>query len=411
MKQAILFALISLAIVNCYAKPPVVNGGFVGTGGDVIECIPSTDNFLNGLYSLDYVATLEDIQKDPKVIADPSLQKSLERIEQLLSQKVPSLAASFRTFREDFLNTRPQRNHVWEPAPFGLINIQDEKLTSQVPPNCQKQGGPAISQAVIKESQGFSGTLGTTVIYKYDSSIFNRLMQESPVQLSFLLVHEWLWEMSSNVDRNRRLNRFFHSPEFAAMSAEDVAKYLNALGFYPPGAPSSIFDKGICAGNPLTPQDLSARYLTQVYVVAHKGQFDSRSRIEECVSPLSDCDKSWHSLSFSPLLNSESRLLVEYARKTPQNPFGLQIFVKEDYGTRLLLTCDLLAETEQNLRCVIEDSTALFPVAGAVHDKFLRGFANLDCVRIEYFASYESDVIGVESGTEKDLLQNVLYFK
>lgn len=215
--------LLILTVVFSFAAFAKKKGDGVNNGGDAIFCYGSTQNDFDGTYSLDYLLTADSPRVSVKV---QSYEESLARIERLLRDKVPSVAESFADFRATVFNeTDLTKARLWEPIDFGLIDLKDEKMTSQIPENCKFNGETRVIQAVIRLSPEFSGSENLT-IYKFVPSVMAELEVESPLQLSYLLVHEWLWDISSDVEHNRQANRLLHSAEFESMSPEEAERVL-----------------------------------------------------------------------------------------------------------------------------------------------------------------------------------------
>ena len=124
------------------------------------------------------------------------------------------------------MNQDQSRRHVWEPTDYQLTEINDEDLplAIEIPVNCRENGKLQLVQAVIRQNPTFTGS--KLIVYKYMPKIFEKLENEKPLQLSFLLIHEFLWSISDNVDRNRRINWFFHSADFQKLSRLDVIDRL-----------------------------------------------------------------------------------------------------------------------------------------------------------------------------------------
>jgi hypothetical protein len=109
----------------------------VGNGGDAVECDAAPGSPFHGVYALDWLLTYR-ASNDNADVVDLPLGEGLARLERLLGEKVPSLAPSFRSFRNDLLNTvDATRPHLWEEAPFGLVDLKDEQIVSLVPANCR----------------------------------------------------------------------------------------------------------------------------------------------------------------------------------------------------------------------------------------------------------------------------------
>jgi parallel beta-helix repeat protein len=213
-----------LLILLVFASGTAWAGQDVGNGGDIIVCEKSESNELEGYYSLDYVLTYQSLNLEEV----NSLDASLERIGELLKSKVPELYLSFREFKADVYNPSYAKKHAWEAAPFGLIEIKDESIAVRLPDNCLKNDKINLIQAVIRLNPNYSGS--ETQIFKYMPSAIEKLNQERPVQTSFLMIHEWLWELSKNVDRNRRINRYLHSTSLTTQTSEEVFRELKGMG-------------------------------------------------------------------------------------------------------------------------------------------------------------------------------------
>ncbi|MES3037838.1 MAG: hypothetical protein V4736_08025, partial [Bdellovibrionota bacterium] len=60
--------------------------------------------------------------------------------------------------------------------------------------------------------------------------LLKKLENQGPLQMSFLIVHEWLWKFTSNPDSNRRLNYLLHSSVLEKWSTTEWENTLNLLG-------------------------------------------------------------------------------------------------------------------------------------------------------------------------------------
>ncbi|MGE0634062.1 MAG: hypothetical protein AB7O96_16730, partial [Pseudobdellovibrionaceae bacterium] len=249
-----------LLLLSLYSFQVRADGFRVGSGGDAILCQPSPDNFLNGTYSLDYILTLQKADQDEELVAVGSWEESSDRLYRLFLNKIPSLASYFNDFRRSVFNTSDYSlGRIWEASPFGLVDIQDEYIESRVPANCLTEGKVKVVQAVIRQSKNFSGTK-EAIIYKYVPQVTDDLNRNHALQLSYLIVHEWLWDLSSNVDRNRRINQFFHSKKIETMTPAEIEAQLKAMGLRLPRVEPDLFDPACCQGRRLTKKMVEDRY-------------------------------------------------------------------------------------------------------------------------------------------------------
>ncbi|HEY8269762.1 MAG TPA: hypothetical protein VIG33_02660, partial [Pseudobdellovibrionaceae bacterium] len=339
---------------------------------------------------------------------------SSERILKILQDKAPTLAPYFKDFRDLVFNTDYSKTKVWESTPFGLVELDDQNITSLIPENCKKEGKTQLIQAVIREFQSFSGADIGHIIYKFDPKIVDSLDKKSPLQLSFLMVHEWLWDLSQNVDRNRRINRFLHSREIESMSSEKVIKTLQGMGLTIPDVQADLFDDQVCQGTPMTAQDLDTHY-PGAYVLASWGQISiqQRQRVLNCPAPLKNCDTAWKDMVNSNLLFQDnykyflSPTWVDNNRKFPLKIISPQYMnhigqsVRYDRGQ---FACRFTEDPKQNIECKIIDPIFYSPLFGSSPEPFqemplLKGILTTECFRLKATGNTKIEIFGnVQSG-------------
>jgi len=198
----------------------------VGNGGDTLSCREATQNSYSGLYALDYLMTMDQYGDGALVVPD-NWQKSLDRIQALLAEKYPALVDSLQAFRANIDNTSDwTKARIWLDAPQGLVNLNDQNLTRKIPANCGGQNPTAglnVIQTVVRQKRP------NIIEYEVDYSVFNGL-QTRPLQFSFLMIHEWLWDLTDDPAVIRLANRFLHSKAAATLSPTDFQLSLNNIG-------------------------------------------------------------------------------------------------------------------------------------------------------------------------------------
>jgi hypothetical protein len=251
------------------AAPSASAGTKIGTGGDAVRCQRPTEagQPAEGLYSLDYLLTRSSEFGEPSSTSHWS--NSVYRIRRIL--QVPGFydaARSLWEFEQQYLNTTNSNlKYMWEPAPLRLADLKDEKIISSVPANCLDPNGfgpeanrIAILQAVIRFEGSEAGRSWDEVLFKYVPEVLDELKETNPVQLSYLLIHEWLWTISDNVVINRRLNSFLHSKLADRMNEREIEAKLKEMrieirGTKPPPADPNEFARFFnlnCRGKNLT---------------------------------------------------------------------------------------------------------------------------------------------------------------
>ena len=178
----------------------------MGNGGDGVECLSSSANTLAGTFVLDFLVDYQHTEESSPFYTGPMLPQ--DRILTLLERKAPDLAASFRSFLTNAvaqIGHDPDftSNEVWVPTDLTGVDTQDQELYETLPINCRADGVVKLKQAVVR-TERVDG-----IIYKYDRAIFN-LWLTDPLQLSFILVHEWLWSHVDSADYIREVNQLLH---------------------------------------------------------------------------------------------------------------------------------------------------------------------------------------------------------
>lgn len=223
--------LCALTASVSYANQGGDNGG--GNGGDTVFCVDSQKNAFKGYYSLDYFITYQKKTNNADIVPVNSWEESRSRILKHLKFHAPKLAESFETFLRgaDLLEPSSQPGiiesvRLWVEAPFGLIDIKDERLVRSVPANCLNQAasGSQFVQAIIRHR-----TKGL-ITYEYDYQVLEKLKAEAPLQFSYLIVHEWLWDVLKDVRAIRNVNRLLHSVTLENSSTSALQAILSGFG-------------------------------------------------------------------------------------------------------------------------------------------------------------------------------------
>ncbi len=242
MRLALVLMWLSLSTIG-YA------GGRAGNGF-ALECRDDKDHGLKaGYYSLDYLATL-GLGASVKVKSwKESSGRIRKRLKGVLTAKQLALYDDFvATVRnEDYAKSR-----VWEASPFGVVNLKTEasaerpgkdplhkeqlktnleSLVQKVPDAClDTKGEIGLIPAVVFQDSFFTGRPEGYLVYKFVPKVLDSLEVNDPLQLSYLYIHEWLWDISNNEDRNRRINHLLHSEKADDASAGELREQLKGMG-------------------------------------------------------------------------------------------------------------------------------------------------------------------------------------
>lgn len=198
--------LLSLTIfsLGLYAS-----GGSVGNGGDTIFCKPLAASPFYGHYTLDYL--LEYKTSSSALRTTNSADDSFKKISSILHRHYPALGQNFDDFIFGVRKNYPYKGRHWIETKVDLLDIKDENVIKRLPSNCDQ-----FYQTVIRKS------FLDPIEYQYDGDILEHQEKHNPVQYSFFIVHEWLWDFTRDVRALRKLNWIIHSEKFDTISKESL---------------------------------------------------------------------------------------------------------------------------------------------------------------------------------------------
>lgn len=224
LSRSVYVAVLALNSYSLFA------GQQVGNGGDAVLCIQTPQKLFDEYYSLDYL--VEFSSSDP-IVEVQSLDGSLNRLENIFREKLPELLPRFEDYRRSIFNEyNLTLSRIWKKDEYGLLDLKDENIVTILPENCRDGERVKIVQAIVREFGDED-----PIVYRYVPKVIDSLSQTNPAQLSFLIVHELLWDWSRNVKDNRKLNYLLHSKRFDAMSRDEVANAFYRLGVTTPLIP------------------------------------------------------------------------------------------------------------------------------------------------------------------------------
>ncbi len=184
-----------------------VNGGDVGNGGGFAQCSDKK------YYSYDYLMTLNGSHGEEDVSI--SFREFATVIGAQLKRLKDPLAADFETFIATMFTQNTGAKYQWFSR-SQLPLMWEPDIESNLPLNCRKR-----VQAVYYFAPGGVSYAS----YTYDPKVIAMLQAQSNanLQLSFLWVHEWLWNHFSRGDFKKLalFNRLLHSHRFLSMSSSE----------------------------------------------------------------------------------------------------------------------------------------------------------------------------------------------
>lgn len=200
-------------------------GSEVGNGGDTIYCKQTDENSFYGYYTLDYL--LEFRGNNVQLIKANSFQEYNLKIFNRLKLIYPELIPSFNDFFSA-LKWGESFNRIWNEANNGLTDIKDENILKLIPKNCLADGRPRLIQTVIRKFEQ------EKIQYYFEKNILDYQKKMNPLQYSFFMTHEWMWDFTRDVRILRKLNWLFHSQQFQSMTREELIKKFNQWRIFTP---------------------------------------------------------------------------------------------------------------------------------------------------------------------------------
>ena len=253
MKLAIclLLATTSFAQAEEYR---VFRGGTVEDGGNAVFCSSEAgldDNDLPGInppsvlgkyYALDYARSIRRGRRPEEFRRSADWAEARDRLARILRDLSPRLDASFREFSESVEQLRLPGNRAaahlrrrWvKERSFQIVQYVENYASERCLARIDEMPGVDIKGAIISV-RGYLRTVtrrqrGKRVKYVYNAPLLDRLEENSALQYSMLLTHEWLWDHTRSLVVNQRVNEFLHLKETETLAPEEILRRLKLLG-------------------------------------------------------------------------------------------------------------------------------------------------------------------------------------
>lgn len=229
------------------------NGGTVGNPGDTVICRPSPTFPFHparpSYFSLDYALSI-GWGENPQEFLDLPWSESSFLIASLLAKAAPELSPSFTEFRafvEDLYSRGPSLvstlapNALADGATDALkrkwkkklrlpISVGDRGDISALPRECKNRVAlPVSSEFFIYRAILRKGNIDT-ITYEYDPRILAPLIKEKSPQFSLMMVHEWLWDHTDDIEIVRRVTLFLHKKRSHKLNPQTLRTELREMG-------------------------------------------------------------------------------------------------------------------------------------------------------------------------------------
>ena len=163
-----------------------------------------------------------------------SSKQVLDSIEMRMRQKLPRLADSLHEFRRYTFTNNPNSPMRWIPR-SSLNRVWDQGLGERqwikaqyeanfrslgLPPNCAFRD---IVQVAVKYYAG------DTTVFAYVPELVAQMNESGPMQVSYLIIHEWLRRYTNDAELIRRVNRLLHSTALDELNQPQLRRLLRQI--------------------------------------------------------------------------------------------------------------------------------------------------------------------------------------
>lgn len=228
---ASIFPGIAHASRNSFRDLPAVDGGgsLIGNGGDTLLCEASSNNHFQGHYTLDYL--LKYRSEEPLAPWSGTLAGTVHTLRNYFSSTYPEMLPIFNDFMEGLRSENSNASRRWIESRSTLQDVKDEEIVNLLPSNCLRSNAegkrePNLFQTVIRKASM------DPIEYHYDRSILDMQEQQNPLQYSFFIIHEWLWDITQDVEVVRKMNWLLHSPRLMNYNRKDFINLVDGLKLF-----------------------------------------------------------------------------------------------------------------------------------------------------------------------------------
>jgi hypothetical protein len=230
-----IFLLLTCLILPFFAY---AEGGEVGNGGTGIYCNSPVDGSAV-LFSTDSVLMRNQRFYENRLF-ESTISFNKFFIDKL-TKTLPSLAHSFQEFLKIMKKKKgpflTKQYLFWQEGSPKATNDQEFKVN--FPSNCLNlvTRQPTIKQIVGRYNLDLSrgdrhGSKNLEKILYISNSEMVEELRKNGDELSWLIVHEWLWYYVESIENLRLVNTYLHSYEFFNADSDTVImEELNLLGF------------------------------------------------------------------------------------------------------------------------------------------------------------------------------------
>lgn len=212
-------------------------GVSVDGAGDLLVCESSQTEIpylFEGTYQLDYVLNFNPDNPDV-YIGEPgwSFKQYSQAIISRLGRVAPKLAEGYKEFVDTIGKFDPTAPYEWLGSSTPLSGLDERlvELDQHVPENCTiLRDGKRVANTLFAVKRKRLVRDPSRIHFLYYQPVFHELRKNRPQQFSYLMFHEYLWNVTDHGFINRKLNHLVNSRILDEMSQEDFLEYLRSHG-------------------------------------------------------------------------------------------------------------------------------------------------------------------------------------
>ena len=182
-----------------------------GNGGDKVYCQENTQDYEGKIHGHLFLDKLSAYMSG---YSNDEMYQSVAEVISNLKTKIPTLAIDLDKMVQAYKAKSRTGAYVWQKVTPTEIN--DENLFFKIPDHCEG----SLKQVVIRTRYN-----SNRAYFRYNA----KQMKNLEKQLSWVFVHELLWDHYNNADEIRLVNTFLHQKDFSELSSSNYILELNSI--------------------------------------------------------------------------------------------------------------------------------------------------------------------------------------
>ena len=139
-------------------------------------------------------------------------------IEGSLIENIGLIGLEYEALLKSFLNRKKSNDkniYYWRESPGELIDIKDDNINFKILDNCKRIQAIERRQGNMYDDQ---------IVFYYNDEVISKLKND---QISWLILHEYLWSKLDNAQEIRDLNEILHKKDLYDVNTNNPVSYTH----------------------------------------------------------------------------------------------------------------------------------------------------------------------------------------